>query len=461
MAIEAAFIVPHPPLIIPAIGKGEEQGIQKTIDAYEEVSKRIAQIAPDTIVLTSPHATLYSDYFHISPGAHAKGDMGKFYAYDEKMEVDYDEEFVGALCKLTSESGFPAGTKGEREPKLDHASYVPLYFVNHHYNDYRLVRMGLSGLSPLEHYQMGKYIAKVAEDLNRKVVFVASGDLSHVLKEDGPYGYQPEGPKFDQEVTQAMADGDFMRFLTFDEGFCDDAAECGLRSFQIMAGALDGKAVTHELLSYEGPFGVGYGVAAFKVTGDDASRHFDEAYRKQEQGELDEAKAGEDPYVQLARLTVETFVNTGERVAVPAGLPDDMVHRRAGVFVTLKKHHRLRGCIGTIGPVMSSVATEIIENGISACSRDPRFLVVQPSELDELTYSVDVLGPTEKIDSPEELDVKRYGVIVTHGSRRGLLLPNLDGVDTVEKQISIARQKAGIGEDEPVDLERFEVIRHT
>ena len=141
-------------------------------------------------------------------------------------------------------------------------------------------------------------------------------------------------------------------------------------------------------------------------------------------------------------------------------LPTEMTGRRAGVFVSLKKDGRLRGCIGTIQAVCSSVAEEIIQNAISAVTNDPRFDPVEPYELKDLSISVDVLGARERISSPKELDAKKYGVIVTKGYRRGLLLPNLEGVDTVEEQIRIAKQKAGIGTEEGVVLERFEVVRH-
>ena len=145
---------------------------------------------------------------------------------------------------------------------------------------------------------------------------------------------------------------------------------------------------------------------------------------------------------------------------VPEGLPEEMLKNRAGTFVSLKEGGRLRGCIGTIQGVQTCIAREIIENAISAGVHDPRFPPVMEEELGNLTYSVDVLKEAEEIDSPKFLDVKRYGVIVSKGFRRGLLLPNLEGVDTVEEQIAIARQKAGIREDEEVKLERFEVVRH-
>ena len=134
-------------------------------------------------------------------------------------------------------------------------------------------------------------------------------------------------------------------------------------------------------------------------------------------------------------------MKTGKKPALPSDLPDEMTRRRAGVFVTLHLWGRLRGCIGTTEPTTRSIAHEIIQNGISSCSRDPRFPPVRADELHLLEYSIDVLGTPEDISSPQELDVKRYGVIVSCGHRRGLLLPDLEGVDTVEEQISIAMKK--------------------
>ena len=154
-------------------------------------------------------------------------------------------------------------------------------------------------------------------------------------------------------------------------------------------------------------------------------------------------------------------MKTGKRLErLPEGLPAEMTDRAAGAFVSLHAHGRLRGCIGTTGPTTGSVAWEIVQNAVSACSRDPRFIPVGVEELDSLEYGVDVLGQPEPISSPAELDVKKYGVIVSCGGRRGLLLPDLEGVDTVEQQIDIARQKGGISSREKYTLERFEVVRH-
>ena len=227
-----------------------------------------------------------------------------------------------------------------------------------------------------------------------------------------------------------------------------------------MAGILDRTKIIAIQLSYEGPFGVGYGICTYATCGQDLTRNFKDQYEEKERKRILKLRQQEDQYVRLARQTVEEYVRTGKKIQVPEGLPQEMCDTRAGVFVSIKKEGRLRGCIGTIQAVYSSIAEEIIENAVSAASRDPRFSAIETKELDKLTITVDVLGDTEKIDSPHELDVKRYGVVVTKGFKRGLLLPNLEGVDTVEEQIAIAKQKAGIGEHEKVKLERFEVVRH-
>ncbi len=172
-----------------------------------------------------------------------------------------------------------------------------------------------------------------------------------------------------------------------------------------------------------------------------------------------EVMINKNPYVSLARRTIELYVREGKVLQIPDDTPDELLSTRAGAFVTLYKNGQLRGCIGTISPVRPSLAEEIIRNAISASTEDPRFPSVKPDELSELDISVDVLGEAEEIDSIDDLDPERYGVIVTSGYRRGLLLPNLEGIDSAEEQVSIALRKAGIYRGE-YTLERFEVIRH-
>ena len=464
MSILSAMVVPHPPIILPEIGRGEEKKIQRTIDAYCEVSRRAAELEPDTIVITSPHSIMYADYFHISPGQSASGNFSQFRAPQVEISVNYDTEFVSTLANAATQEKLSAGTIGERSAALDHGSLIPLRFLEQagiNLTDTKVVRIGLSGLSASEHYKLGQLIAKTADKLNRRVVYVASGDLSHKLKSDGPYGFVDEGPIFDKEVMDYLSNGDFLSMLRMDNTLCKRAAECGLRSFWIMAGALDRKSVECEFLSYEGTFGVGYGIVWININGEDESRNIGEQLIEANHKDMEILKKKEDAFVRLARLSLETYVKTHKPLdKLPDNLPSEMTDRRAGAFVSLHKDGELRGCIGTIMPTTNSVANEIVQNAVSACSRDPRFSPVTEDELDDIVYSVDVLSEPERIFDINQLNVKRYGVIVENGGRRGLLLPDLEGIDTVAEQVAIAKRKGNIAPNEKVNLWRFEVIRH-
>ncbi|MCR5418366.1 MAG: AmmeMemoRadiSam system protein A [Lachnospiraceae bacterium] len=482
MAIIAGFMVPHPPLIVPEVGRGGEKQIEETTAAYEKVADRIAELKPDTIVLTSPHSIMYADYFHISPGSGATGSFAGFGAPSVKCDVTYDTEFVSALSVESDLQGISAGTLGEKNRELDHGSLVPLYFIRQKHTDFRFVRTGLSGLPLTEHYRFGMAMAKVAETLGRRTVLVASGDLSHKLKDEGPYGFDPAGPEYDERIMDVMGRGDFGELFLFDEHFLEKAAECGHRSFVIMAGAFDRTKVSIEKLSHQDVTGVGYGICCYEAAsapGTDQSRAFLDVFEKAEEERRKAAMEKEDFFVRLARKSLETHILTGrvldakeatDQLLRSAGedkkeafekAADELLSRRAGAFVSLHKQGQLRGCIGTIGPVRSSLAEEIIENAVNAAVHDSRFLPVEKEELPLIEYSVDVLSEPEDIDSEELLDVKRYGVIVTKGHKRGLLLPNLEGVDTIGEQLSIAKRKAGLSADEKgCSLQRFEVVRH-
>ena len=510
MGILAGFMVPHPPMIVPEVGRGSESQIEETTRAYEYVADRIAELQPETIILSSPHSIMYADYFHISPGRYAEGSFARFGAPKVAFHVEYDKELVGAISNRAYEHDLQAGVLGEKDAALDHGTMVPLYFITKKYKDFRLVRIGLSGF-PLDiHYQLGQQIKEAVNDLGRRAVYVASGDLSHKLQEYGPYGFAPDGPVYDARIMDVMGRGAFDELLDFDEGFLDRAAECGHRSFVMMAGALDQTEVEIQKLSHQDVTGVGYGICSYIVKkntlknndekdveeksenrnagtekpsadetlkeiiedGKTGNRAFLTIWQERQKEKLMERKAKEDIYVRLARASIESYIRGGKALdfesvresLIQVGGADavfEMMHTQAGAFVSLHMDGRLRGCIGTIQATRDSVAEEIMTNAISAALHDNRFEPVREDELDRLEYSVDILGPREKIDSPDQLDVKRYGVIVTKGYKRGLLLPNLDSVDTIEEQIAIAKQKAGIPVEETnVQLERFEVVRH-
>ena len=248
----------------------------------------------------------------------------------------------------------------------------------------------------------------------------------------------------------------FNELLEFDEVFLDKAAECGHRSFTIMAGTLDGLNVISKQYSHEDITGVGYGICSFYPSNENNNRKYLELYLNNEE----KKNSSKDELVNLAKNTIESYIVNDEIISIPNEISKEYLDNKAGVFVSIHKFGSLRGCIGTFLPITNSIAQEVINNAIKASTKDPRFEPIKKNELKYLEINVDVLSTPEDIDSKDMLDVKKYGVIVSSGYKRGLLLPDLDGIDTIDKQISIAMQKGNIRKDEKIKLQRFEVIRH-
>ena len=434
------YLMPHPPLLVPGVGKGDE--VPATRQAFRHISEEVFAYQPQTIVMITPHAISYADYFHIAPGVEAAGDFAAFGAGEIKQRVSYDPELAKGIAEEAQREGLPAGSQGEKEKKLDHGVLVPLHFIQ---PTCSLVRISIAGFSLLDHYRLGICIRRAAAKLQRRYIIIASGDMSHKLTREGPYGYLPEGPRFDALVQECLVAADVPRLMAIPPALSRAAAECGLRSLAVLLGALDGLALATTFLAYEGTYGVGYLTVAFNATATAPSLL---------------PLLGEDPYVSLARLNVENYVTKGEVIQLPPDLPREMLQNRAGVFVTIRKKGKLRGCIGTIAPTSNSVAEEIIRNSVSSAVHDTRFSPITPAELEDLTYSVDILLPPEVITGLEELDPQRYGVIVSSGRRRGLLLPRLEGITTPKEQVAIALEKGRIAPHEEYTLERFQVVRH-
>jgi len=257
------YAVPHPPIILPEIGRGEEKKIAKTTSAFQRMAREIAELQPDTLLISSPHAPMFSDGFFILGGDREWGDLSAFGVRGVREEAAIDKTFAdelrGALLRRAlSASVMSLGRRG-----LDHGTLIPLRFIHQEYREFCLVLIGLSLLPGMTHREIGRAVAQVSEKLGRRAVYIASGDLSHVLKEDGPYGFKPEGPRFDAEIVRIFNEGDLEGLFVMDPQVLEQAAECGLRSFQMMTGTLDGRPYEAELYSYEGPFGVGYAVASF------------------------------------------------------------------------------------------------------------------------------------------------------------------------------------------------------
>lgn len=469
-SMKGTFIFPHPPIIVREVGKGNEAKAQATIDGVKEAAKRIAVLKPDTIIIISPHGNLFADAITINNDPLLQGSFANFGAPEVQLELDNDLELVQEILNGAEKSDIMAiGIDKELrktyrfEDGLDHGALVPLHFIYTIYQDFKLVHITYSMMQHEDHYRFGMAIREAIEKLNRNVVIICSGDLSHKLTKDAPAGYSPKGAEFDAEYLEIIRLGDVGRLLNMDCELSEAAGECGLRSTVLMYGILDGCTSRGEVLSYEGPFGVGYCVAELHLTcdiGKFGKAEVLQEYLSEKKRRLEEIRSNEDPYVSLARHTIESFIKTENLPELPDNLPVDMLQDKAGVFVSLKKHGDLRGCIGTIAPTTENIAREIVQNAISASTKDPRFYPIDVDELDELQYSVDVLGEPESIDGPDKLDVQRYGVIVRSGHKSGLLLPNLEGVDTIAQQLDIVLKKAGISKGENYKMERFEVIRH-
>jgi AmmeMemoRadiSam system protein A len=448
-SIVFACISPHPPILVHEVGMGRERATQKTIDALEEAARRLAQRRPETVIIISPHGPLRAEAFGILTAPACSGTFAEWGAPQVAFAFENDPEAVDLIRAEAAQAGLSLEPLARWRDGLDWGCTVPLYYLREGMGDSRLVPMTVSFLPPRRHFALGQAVSRAIHQSNRRVAIIASADLSHSLTESAPNGYDPAGAVFDDKLRAAIAAWDVAAVLDMDEGFRRHAAEDAVSSVSFLMGALDGLEVRPEVLSYEGPFGVGYLVAAVEVMPPltNGVVH-EEAVRLGRTGH---------PLVRLAQDAVDTFVRFG-RVIDPVDVPAEL-QRPAGAFVSIKRGRTLRGCIGTVDPAQDSLAREVVHNAIDSATRDPRFLPVEADELDELSYSVDVLSPPEPVSGSEELDHRRYGLIVRNGLRRGLLLPDIEGVSSVEEQIAIARVKAGILPEEPVELFRFTVER--
>ena len=454
--IMKGYMMPHPPIIAKEIGKGEENKCQATLEGYYRAANEIRDLQPDTIIIISPHALLYKDWFNISAGTDAWGDFSSFHCPELKIHVRYDETFTTNL-KNVIPGDFPVGTEYDREPMLDHGTMIPLYFLQDLLPKVKIVRVSLSGLSLMQHYRLGMYLTQTSQRLGRRTVVIASGDLSHCQKQDGPYGFRQEGPEYDKKIMHTMSTASFEELFSYPPSFLQAAMECGHRSFTIMAGMFDRTAVKSEVYSHEAPFGVGYGIASFTPLGHDESRAFLDRYRKEQETAYKQRYEAADVYARLAYDTINAYILHKPLPTVPLSL-----HEPAAVFVSIHKLGVLRGCIGTLSPCEACVGEEIIRNAISACTKDPRFPSINPVELPYLTIHVDVLSDPVQVFDITKLDHRKYGVICsTRDGRRGVLLPDIEGVESVQEQLDIACRKGGIDRiSEDVMIQRFEVVRH-
>jgi MEMO1 family protein len=434
-------IAPHPPIMVPEVGRESIANVRASIDAMAELTRRVVETGAESVILISPHARLEVDSFVAYEGPKLYGDFSNFQAPGAEFCARVDEQLLTAITRSAASDNYQVTMLAD--DLLDHGTAVPLYFLLRNGWQGDVVALGYSFLSNHDHLRFGSCIAKAADEVGRRVAFIASGDLSHRLKPEAPAGYNPAAHVFDEQVVDALRSNTPERIVDIDHGLRRLAGECGYRSMLVALGAAAELPVRCDVMSYEAPFGVGYLVAQLTKLPADLT--------------------GDNPedLPALARRAVETFTLTGETVE-PFISAEGLLAARAPCFVCLKTlDGELRGCIGTIEPAKDTLAQEIVANAISAATSDPRFNTVRESELADLVYCVDVLLPAEPTIM-EALDPAIYGVIVEDESesRRGLLLPDIPGVDTAHQQVEIAKRKAGISHETPVKLSRFKVERY-
>ena len=444
-------IAPHPPIMVPEVGHESIAAVRGSIEAMGELTRRLIASGAETLVLISPHAPLQPDTFVAYQGPRLYGDFANFRAPEATVDALLDEELLNAIGNEAEAQSYEVVRL--RAHELDHGTAVPLYFLQHNGWHGSVVALGYSFLTSDDHLRFGECVKRAADSVGRPVAFVASGDLSHRLKPEAPAGYNPDAHLFDQEVVDALRANSPNRIINIDQELRKVAGECGYRSMLVAFGATSGLPLSCDVLNYEAPFGVGYLVA--QITNQRLSSL---SHARDQQADISD-DSGED-LPALARKAVETFVLTDSPIEPPEN-PSGLLRARAACFVSIKTlEGDLRGCIGTIEPARDTLAEELIANAINAATRDPRFTPISASELPHLRYSVDILSASEPATF-EELDPAIYGVIVEDesGSRRGLLLPDIEGVDTAQKQVEIASRKAGIPQGSPVKLSRFRVER--
>ncbi|HCX65842.1 MAG TPA: AMMECR1 domain-containing protein [Eubacteriaceae bacterium] len=470
MTLQGMVIAPHPPILLSEIGRGEERKAQGTLEGMECVAREVAEKKPEVLLCFTPHGLSFYEDIAVIDQEELQGDFGDFGYGSIRMSKRIDQQLVGAIKNTFRQTESRVvfldkhrSIEYQAEWKLDHGLMVPLHFIDKKYQNYSVVVIRPGGVAIDQLDRFGKQLSTILQDYDKKVMILASADLSHCLKDSGPYEYREEGPRFDRTLVEMLKENNIQNVADIPEELYEPAGQCGLPSIVAGLGAIKewmaadrDRRVKTEVFSYEGPYGVGYMTAKVDLLEEEAT------------GEKDE-------WVQLAKASIQAYCDEKEALDYSRYKErleqseegekrlktlEILEKQQAGAFVSIHKQGELRGCIGTLMPVTDNLAREIIRNAIEASAYDPRFEPIQSGELDDLQVKVDVLGKPEKISSADQLDVKKYGIIVEKGHRKGVLLPDLEGIDTVEEQIRIAKIKAGIEAEEVVSMYRFEVVRH-
>lgn len=481
MAIEKIFVLPHPPVLIEEVGGGESHQLKNTREAYECVRKEIEEIAPDLILFISPHGPVFIDAIAVYDLEEYKGSLSDFGCHKTYTFLK-SEMFIKQLMKKEEEEslGFYALNKEEflsfqYSPVLDYGVLVPLHFLEESIKKIPMVCMTFANFSFESLLRAGKRLQELATESKQKTILLCSGDLSHTLSLDAPCGYHSDGEKLDTLFKEAMASHEPFHPLLADSLLIENAKPCLLEPYAMALGATLGYKKTTSLLSYEAPFGVGYLVASISLDlhsplGDDQGyNHFIKTRQENAEQRIIQSHS----LVKVARKTIEHLLvydelprfevlDYGIKLAEESVLFEADELRRflsesRGVFVSIKNHRGLRGCMGSVVPRKKSILEEVIFQTKQASMNDPRFDPLSQSDLLEITVTVELLSDLERVENSDELNPQIYGVLIQSGENRSLLLPNLEGIDDVETQLKIASNKGGFTVNEIETIHRFTV----
>lgn len=262
------YILPHPPIIVPGIGHGRERDANATIEAVKRAAKEIGKDKPSTIILSTPHAPCFRDYVYMADSETLEGDFAAFGSPGIKSSFTNNWDLAESIAGKAEAAGIAAGGLNESQKRqfgindrVDHGALVPLCFIEKELEEFNLVLISTPFLPLRELYEFGKCIREAVRESDERVVYVASGDLSHRLTPDAPAGYNPKGREYDEQLVEKVSRADAKGLVETDLNFLEKAGECGTRSIVMMFGALGGMKLEPDVYSYEGPFGVGYLIA--------------------------------------------------------------------------------------------------------------------------------------------------------------------------------------------------------
>jgi len=442
-----AGLMPHAPILVPGVGGDRIAPIASTMAAMTTVAGRAVSARPDTVVVVSPHSPRRPEAFGVWETPRLRGSLAEFGSPTDEVDLPPDAALIERLKAEASRAGVRVWpiTAG----LLDHGALVPLcYLVAAGWRGPTVVlSLDASGAGSLE--TLGQALAAAAQSLHRRVALIASGDMSHRLTPTAPSGFHPEGRRFDERFVALLRAGATDEIGQIDPRLREIAAEDVVESTVVALAAVAGRTDGRDVLSYEGPFGVGYGVAVLFAPGPTGPPVAPAVRLATVLDRLTDLPT-------VARRAVETELTEGPRP--PPFQAAGELQARCGVFVTLRSGRgALRGCIGTLTPRKKDLVGETWSNAVSAAFHDYRFGPLAAAELSQVRFSVTILDQPQPVASPAELNPARYGVIVTAADGRdGVLLPGIAGVNTVDQQVAIVRRKAGIAPSETVALQRFE-----